>query len=104
MKNLLCLAALLVSAATLTAGPIREAIRDFRENRPGLIIPKRSGCGSAAPRSSCAGACASCPSCDQCPGGTCPLPVSSAPSAAPKVVRYVQVCENGKCRLVPVRE
>lgn len=105
MKNLLCLAALLASAAALNAGPIREAIRDFRENRPGVIIPKRAGCGSAASRSSCAGACASCPSCAECVGGSCPLPASGvvARPVAP-VIRYVQVCENGKCRLVPVRE
>jgi hypothetical protein len=104
VKNLLCLAALLI-AGTATAGPIRDRIAARWESRLGVIFPHR-----VAP--SCNGACPACPSCVSCPGGSCPLPaagVVARPVApvyqpAPQTIRYVQVCENGKCRLVPVRE
>lgn len=96
MRTLLCLAVLLVTAASVTAGPIRDRIAARFENRPGLIVPKFHRGAS-----NCGGSCSSCPSCDSCPGGNCPLPAASAPA---KVVRYTTVCENGRCVLVPVRE
>lgn len=108
MKYLVATVAVLL-AGTAFAGPIRDRIAARWENRPGVIVPKvnRGGCcgGSAGSRSSCAGSCASCPACAECVGGSCPLPASGvvARPVAP-VIRYVQVCENGKCRLVPVRE
>lgn len=101
MRILLTLAALLVSAAALTAGPIRDRLAARWENRPGVIFPHRGGsCAPAQqyqyPQQYSAPASA-------CPGGVCPLPAASAPQVG-RVTRYTTVCEGGRCVLVPVRE
>ncbi len=111
MKYLVTLLALLL-AGTAFGGPIRDRLAARWQNRPGVIFPHRTApaCGQAVQQSSCVGNCASCPACDQCPGGVCPLPSQSyqvQPGVVARpvaTVRYITVCQNGKCVLVPVRE
>lgn len=85
----LALVVLALCASDVFAGPVRDFIR---ENRPGLIVPKRS-----AP---------SCGSCQSAPAPVAPAPISDpdlgvspSPNASGVILRPVCAggCPNGSC-------
>ncbi len=92
MKYVVTLLALAV-VGTASGGPIRDRLAARWENRPGVIFPHRTApaCGQTVQQSSCV-------------GGVCPLPASNVVARPVATVRYITVCQNGKCVLVPVRE